>query len=275
MPANSSIFFHDILFSYANNAWTLSVPELRLGNDRMACIVGPNGSGKSTLLRLAAGLLTPCKGVIHLEKTMINAISRRAIARRIGFLPQDTPPLFDLSVETIVEMGRYTHTSWTGALSENDYTAVNKAILDMGIDSLRRRTLSQLSGGERKRALIASALAQEPAILLLDEPTSALDIHHAAGVMRLLAALKTDNRSVIIVTHDLNLAALFSERIILLANGRIIADGTPADVIKEDLIRQAYGENILIMPHPETGSPIVVAQAVHAQNKGKKHASCP
>jgi len=247
-------------FRYADNGWALDIPHLRLGEERVSCIVGPNGSGKSTLLRLAAGMLQPGQGTVRLDGRPLADMPRRAIARRIGFLPQESPPLFDYSVEMVAQMGRYAYVGWTGALAEPDRRAVDRALAAVDMNALRGRRLSHLSGGERRRALIAAVLAQEPGILLLDEPTASLDIHHAAAVMRLLSGPSTDGRAVVIVTHDINLAALFAERILILAKGRIVADGPPRQIVRKAVIRQVYGDEILVSEHPETGEPMIVAR---------------
>lgn len=263
----AEIIFNAVRFAYHPDGWSLCVPKLRMGQERVTCIIGPNGSGKSTLLRLAAGILTPHEGSVRLGSEDIGAIPRRMLARRIGFLPQEAPPLFDVSVDTLTRMGRYSHTGWIGTMTENDHRAVNEALAQTNMQQLRGRPLSHLSGGERRRALIASVLAQEPSVLLLDEPTAALDLHHAARVIRLLARSGPPGRSVIIVTHDINLAALYADRLILVVAGRIAADGPPADVITDAIIREAYGEDIIVAPHPESGAPMAIARSGgHARN---------
>jgi iron complex transport system ATP-binding protein len=266
------IGFADARFRYAGSSWSLAVPDLRLGTERVTCIVGPNGSGKSTLLRLAAGILQPDRGAVRLDGRTLTGMARSAIARRIGFLPQESAPLFDYSVEMVVQMGRYAHGDWLGALAEPDRRAVDAALEAVAMEACRQRPLSHLSGGERRRALIASVLAQQPDILLLDEPTASLDIHHAAAVMRLLSGTGTAGRAVVIVTHDINLAALFADRMLLLVDGRVAADGAPADVVCEAVIRRAYGEDILVRAHPETGGPMVVARRGGGPEGGPRHA---
>lgn len=259
-PGTSRLVFDNVRFSYPDNDWSLSIPELRFGQERVACLVGPNGSGKSTLLRIAAGIIEHPHGSVFLDEIPLLQMPRRLIARRIGFLPQESLPLFDYSVEMVARMGRYAHAGWTGAMSDHDKRAVDKALLAMEMDNLRNRPLSRLSGGERRRALIAAVLAQEPDILLLDEPTAALDLHHAAAVMRLLSGPGTAGRVVVIVTHDINLAALFADRMLMLAKGSIVADGAPGQVVCSEVIRQAYGDDIIVMEHPETGDPMVMAR---------------
>jgi iron complex transport system ATP-binding protein len=260
VKSRDGIVFQDARFTYAENGWSIEIPELRLGAERVTCIVGPNGSGKSTLLRLATGMLHPEKGVVCLDGRALSGMPRRAIARRTGFLPQESPPLFDYSVEMVVQMGRYAHVGWTGALCDADRRAVDAALQAVDIIPMRLRRLSHLSGGERRRALIAAVLAQEPGILLLDEPTASLDIHHAAAVMRLLSGPGTEGRAVVIVTHDINLAALFAERMLMLVKGRIAADGPPEEVVRDEVIQAVYGDDVLVREHPETGGPLVVAR---------------
>ena len=271
MNKGSEIAFADASFSYAENDWSLDVPRLRLGAERVTCIVGPNGSGKSTLLRLAAGILVAATGTVCLDGTSLARIPRRTLARRIGFLPQESPPMFDYSVEMVTQMGRYAHVGWTGALTETDRRAIDRSLVAVDMDALRRRPLSQLSGGERRRSLIAAVLAQEPDILLLDEPTAALDIHHAAAVMRLLAGSGTEGRAVVVVTHDINLAALFADRMLMVVKGRIVADGTPRQVVCTDVIQSAYGQDIFVRQHPETDGPMVFARRDATRHGGSQN----
>ena len=272
MNNRGTLVIEEASFRYAENPWSLDVPTLRFGAQRLTCIVGPNGSGKSTLLRIAAGLLAPTTGRVELEGRALSELSRRAIARRVGFLPQESPPLFDYTVDTVVQMGRYAHTDWLGGIDPEGAHAIDDAIAAVGLTHLRKRPLSQLSGGERRRALIAAVLAQTPNVLLMDEPTAALDIHHAVAVMRLLAKLGEQGQSVVIVTHELNLAALFAERLIMLVNGRIIADGTPQQVIEPDILQAAYGNDVFVREHPETGGPLVVARRDIPVAGGSSHA---
>lgn len=245
-------------FQYEPDSWQLELDRLTFGNEGMVCIVGPNGSGKSTLLRLLAGLQTPSRGRILLDHTPLSRLSRRAIAKRIGFLPQETPSLFDYTVEEVVMMGRYVHGEGVGALTQQDRKATDKAINCLDINFLRHRPLSHLSGGERRRAMIASVLAQEPELLLLDEPTASLDIHHAAAVMRLLSDFSECQPTVIVVTHDINLASLFAKRLLLLADGKRVCDGAPEQVILPATMHNVYGNDLRIEKHPQTGGPLVI-----------------
>ncbi len=248
-----------VRFAYDEAAcWMLSVDQLSLGSERMVCLVGPNGSGKSTLLRLLAGVIAPQSGRIALAGKDMQGMSRATIARRIGYLPQESPALFDLSIDEVVMMGRYVHGAGWGGVSSGDLAAVARALDAVDLVRLRRRRLSQVSGGERRRALIASVLAQEPEILLLDEPTSALDIHHAVDLMRLLAGFRPPEPAVIVVTHDINLASLFSDRMLLLQAGQVLTDGAAACVVTPANLHAVYGGGFLLERHPQTGVPLVV-----------------
>ncbi len=257
---DSRLTLENVTFAYAENGWALHVPHLELGAERITCIVGPNGSGKSSLLRLAAGLLPPHSGTLSLAGTPLSGLSRRRIARDIGFLPQESPPLFDFTVESVVCMGRYAHVHAMGLLTENDNQAVDAALRAVALTGFRDRELSHLSGGERRRALIASVLAQQPRLMLLDEPTSSLDIQHAGALMRVLSGFKDDGPAVVVVTHDINLAALFADRLLLLVDGSIRADGSVAEVVTESVLQAAYGRDLLVREHPESGGPMVVVR---------------
>jgi len=247
-----------IRYSYPDSAWSLEIDRLGLGPEKITGIVGPNGSGKSTLLRIAAGLITPQRGSVRLKGQPITGLKRRQVARTLGFLPQEVPQLFDFSVDQVVRMGRYAHLRPLSMETPEDRRIAEQALAAVELSGVGHRTLSHLSGGERRRVLIASVLAQQPEILLLDEPTNALDIHHAASIMRLLTGLGRKGPTVVIVTHDINLAALFCERLLLLTRGRIQADGSPEEVISPERMLAAYGEELLIRKHPQTGGPMVL-----------------
>lgn len=260
---STCLTMNGVVYAYPGSDWRLEAPSLRLGAEGMTCVVGPNGSGKSTLLRLAAGILQPDTGSVKLGAHSLSTLRRKEIARAVGYLPQEAPPLFDYTVEQVVRMGRYAHAAGAGVLSACDHVAIDRAMHAVEVHTYRGRFLSRLSGGERRRALIASVLAQEPDLLLLDEPTNSLDIHHAAAVMRLLSRLhQTGGPAVVAVTHDLNLASLFAERLLLMRDGDICSDGAPAAVLSDAGLAKIYGEDILVLPHPDTRAPMVLPQRV-------------
>ena len=260
MSLPAEVALRAVRFGYGSDAWELRIPALLFGRETVCGIVGPNGSGKSTLLKIAAGLLPPREGEVELDGHSLARMRRMEIARRLGFLPQECPALFDYTVEQVVAMGRHAHGGVLEMDAPGDREAVARALADVGLEALRHRPLSQLSGGERRRAWIASALAQEPGLLLLDEPTQSLDLHQAAAVMEILARRAAEGLRVVAVLHDLNLAALFCDRLILIQSGEIAADGPPAEILTESRLVPAYGEKIEVLRHPETQKPLVLAR---------------
>lgn len=260
MPSSGQLELRNLRFAYEPAGWSLEIPDLTLGREPLCALIGPNGSGKSTLLKVAAGLLKPETGVVTLDNRFLARMRRPEIARRLGFLPQECPALFDYTVAQVVAMGRHAYGGRLDTPAAADREAVDRALADTGLEALRHRRLSQLSGGERRRAWLASALAQETGILLLDEPTAALDLHQAAVVMEVLARKATAGLRVVAAMHDLNLAGLFCDRLVLLQAGRIAAAGAPAEILTESRLCAVYGRQLEVLPRPETGSPIVVAK---------------
>ena len=225
----------------------------------VVAIIGPNGSGKSTLLRALSRTLPPRHGEILLgESDLYAALSPRDSARAIGVVPQSPDIFLDFTVQDIVAMGRAPHRAARGPLAADtpaDEVAVASALQHAGITAdLAAKPISQVSGGERQRALIARCLAQESPILLLDEPVSALDPHHQRQLLSWLKQLASQhNRTVVVVLHDLNAAAEFAGRIIVLSQGKIVADGTPLAVLTGETIFQVYGVRTWIRSNPATG----------------------
>ncbi len=260
MISSCQLVLSSIRFGYEADGWDLQFPSLSFGGESVCGIVGPNGSGKSTLLKIAAGLLVPQKGTVDLNGHSLSRMPRRSIACVLGFLPQECPVLFDYTVEQVVAMGRHAHGGVLEMSAPGDREAVDRALADVALESLRHRPLSQLSGGERRRAWIASALAQEPHLLLLDEPTQSLDLHQAAVVMEVLARRAANGLRVVAVMHDLNLAALFCDRLVWMQNGKIASDGPPSDLLTPQLISAVYGEKIEVVLHPHTQKPLVLAK---------------
>ncbi|AUX79590.1 MULTISPECIES: ABC transporter ATP-binding protein [Sinorhizobium] len=203
----------------------------------MLGLLGPNGSGKTSLLRLLAGLKQPQSGRISLERQDIKAIPRRMMAQRVAFVEQHATTNANLTVVDVVKLGRFPHRSmfsgWTGA----DEEAVEEALLRSGMAGKRNERWQSLSGGEKQRAHIARALAQSPKELILDEPTNHLDIQHQIGLLGLVASLPITS---VIALHDLNHAAMFCDRLIVLQQGKVVAAGAPKDVLTEDLLRSVF-----------------------------------
>lgn len=249
-----------VAFRYEASDWTLKGVSFALGAGEVLAIIGPNGSGKSTLLKLAAGVLAPQAGRVFLGEEPMAPMDRRDVARRLGYLPQQVGYAFDYTVEDVVAMGRFPHLSGLGFLSANDLAVVDSSLRQTEILPYRSRPLSHLSGGERQRAFLASVLAQEPKVLLLDEPTSALDIHHQAQFFRLLGRLAQGGIGVAVVTHDLNIASFYCTRLLLLARGQTAREGKPEEVLRQEVLREVYGESVIVDTDRRSGKPIVLPE---------------
>jgi iron complex transport system ATP-binding protein len=230
-------------------------------------IIGPNGSGKSTLLRLLLGALAPGSGTVSYEGRPLGSWSRRELARAVGVVPQREEVAFPLTVRQLVAMGRYPHLRTWQREGAADRRAIDHALHRCDGAHLRDRPLGTLSGGELQRVLVARALAQEPRTLVLDEPTAALDIRHEMAIFELLATLAAqDGVTVVVVTHNLNLAARYADRLLLLDRGRNARAGTAAEVMDRETLERVYGWPLLVARHPgpgpDTGAPQVVSLAV-------------
>lgn len=259
----------NVSFQYPEAEWRLDDVSFELHEGELLAIIGPNGSGKSTLLRLATGILSPSAGRVMLEDNVMTAIDRRRVARILGYLPQQAQYAFDYSVEEVVGMGRFAHLTGMGFLTANDQKVVLRSMEQTETLQYRARRLSRLSGGERQRAFLASVLAQEPRVLLLDEPTAALDIHHQARFFHLLQALAARGIGVAVVTHDLNLASFYCDRLLLMSRGRKRAEGGAEEILREPILREAYGEAIRVTRDAETDRPVVLPEAAPAKGEGR------
>jgi len=254
---SSLLALENVSYEYAESEWRLHPLTCSIRAGDVVGIVGPNGSGKSTLLRIAAGVLSPLSGRVLLTGRHVTSLARRQIARSLGYLPQQIAASYDYSVEEVVAMGRFPHLAAASFLEDSDLEVIERCLEVTETASYRFRRLSHLSGGERQRVFLASVLAQEPKVLLLDEPTSALDIHHQVSFFRLLTDLAGRGMGVAVVTHDLNLASLFCSRLLLLAGGRLVKEGTPETVMSAEALSSVYGEVLYIARHQATGRPMV------------------
>lgn len=233
---------------------TLQVPERRVTS-----ILGPNGCGKSTLLKALARLIVPTGGEVKLSGQALGAIDTRVLARQLAILPQSPRAPDGITVADLVRRGR---TPWRGFLapwSEDDGRICAQALEQVGLQEMVDRPIDELSGGQRQRAWIALVLAQDTRYLLLDEPTTWLDLAHQLEVLSLLRQRNRDHgTTVVAVLHDLNLAARFSDHLILLGADGLVASGAPDEVVTEDRLRQAFGLEALVVSDPVTGRPLVV-----------------
>ncbi len=247
-----------ITHSYAETDWALDDVNLKLNAGQFIGIIGPNGAGKSTLLKIAAGTIHSQSGSVKLLGKNIHDLSRRVIAQDMAYLPQSVSSLFDYQVEELVAMGRFPHLPTAGFMQKRDIDVVEQCMVLTDTTAFRNRQVSHLSGGEKQRVLLASVLAQEPQVLLLDEQTTGLDIHHQIAFFKLLKDLAAKGIAVATVTHDLNLAGQFCDKLFLMANGRKMIEGGVEDVLKQDTLNDIYHENIYVGQHPQTGKPIVL-----------------
>jgi iron complex transport system ATP-binding protein len=227
---------------------------LRVVPGTLYAIIGPNGSGKSTLLKLLLGALKADEGEVLFAGQHVREWSRRALAQRIGVVPQGEEMAFPITVHEIVAMGRYPHLGVLGRPGPEDREAIDQALERCDVIDLADRPISRLSGGERQRALIARALAQRPGTLVLDEPTVSLDIRHEMQIFELLAELAaTDGVTVVLVTHHLNLAARYADRLLLLDRGAPVAEGPSSDVLSRETIERVYRWPVMVGAHPGPG----------------------
>ena len=228
------------------------------GPGLITAVVGPNGSGKSTIVRALLGRVALEQGTIDLAGTPLASLDRRAVARRLAVVPQREDAAFPRSVREFVAFGRYAHASLWGGLTAADRAAVDDAVRRTDVEPLLHRRTDELSGGEWQRVRVARALAQGAGALVLDEPNSYLDIAHEMALFELLDAVARAGTSVLLISHQLNLVARFASRIVLLANGKVVADGPPSDVMQGDRLEAVYGWPVVVTRDPAVGAPVLV-----------------
>ncbi|WP_018258198.1 ATP-binding cassette domain-containing protein [Halomicrobium katesii] len=229
--------------------------SLRVPAGEFVGLVGPNGAGKTTLLRTVNGAIDPDAGRVLVDGDRMSDLSSRAGSRRVATVPQDTGTRFAFSVEDVVAMGRTPHRSRFG--SDDGGDAVERALERTSIASFRDRRISTLSGGERQRVFVARAIAQEAPALVLDEPTASLDVNHATRTLSLVCELVADDRAVLGAIHDLEAAARFCDRLVMLADGEVVASGAPADVLTADALATSFDMESVVTRNPVTGAPTV------------------
>ncbi|MER6166340.1 ABC transporter ATP-binding protein [Streptomyces violaceorubidus] len=221
-------------------------------------IIGPNGCGKSTLLRTLSRLLRPTGGTVVLDGEDIAALRTRDVAKKLGLLPQAPVAPEGLTVSDLVARGRHPHQSWLRQWSSDDAEVVRRALAMTGVSDLADRPVDSLSGGQRQRVWISMTLAQGTDLLLLDEPTTYLDLAYAVDVLDLVDDLHESGRTVVMVLHDLNLATRYSDHLVVMKEGAVLAQGHPRDVITTDLLREAFGLRAMVIDDPVGDRPLVV-----------------
>ncbi|MDF1799451.1 MAG: ABC transporter ATP-binding protein [Planctomycetota bacterium] len=241
--------FKDVSFEYGGDANDRGLRALDgvdgyLRRGELVAVLGPNGAGKSTLVRLLAGLAQPLGGSVHLAGKPLERLGHRERAREVALVPQHLDRVPEMHVGDFVLGGRYAHLGPWRKHTAADHAATEAAFRGCDIEGLEGRLLSTLSGGQRQRALIARALAQESPILLVDEPTNSLDPRHQLAIFELLADLAAADRAVLVVTHDLNLASQFATRLVLMDEGRIVAQGPAEVVLRREVLEPVYGDGL-------------------------------
>jgi len=232
--------------------------DLRLEEGEVLALIGPNGAGKSTLLRVAAGVLPPAAGRVLLEDRDLSTLPARERARHIAVVPQEGPIPSGLFVREMVSLGRTPYSRLLLGPTAGDRDAVDWALSAAGVHDLADRFVEELSGGERQRVILARALAQQPRLLLLDEPTANLDLHHQVAMLELVRGLsRSQGLAVLAAIHDLQLAALYCDRVALLSGGEIVSQGAPEVVLTAPLLHAAFGQRVVLSAHPTHGVPLV------------------
>jgi iron complex transport system ATP-binding protein len=240
-------------FRYGSRA-VLSDVSLEVGRGRIVGILGPNGSGKTTLVRILLGLLRPASGSVSVSGRDVGSYGRRELARELAAVPQETPVDFPFTVMELVLMGRTPHLGLLGIETAADVRAAEEAMDACGVRHLAERPIDALSGGELRRAVIARALAQGARALVLDEPTAGLDIHHQVAIFDLLRRQAREGRAILVVVHDLNLAAAYCDELLLLKDGRTEARGAVEDVLTYHRIKECYGVDVYVGVNEVTGA---------------------
>jgi iron complex transport system ATP-binding protein len=231
---------------------------------KITAIIGPNACGKSTLLRSLGRLIQPAAGEVRFQGRNISAFRPRGFAQQVGFLPQAPLPPPDVLVEDLVVSGRYPHQRWYRQWSRADQAAVDGALAATAADEFRHRAAETLSGGQRQRAFLAMTLARQAPVLLLDEPTTFLDISHQIDVLDLVATANQEHgATIVMVLHDLNLAARYAHNVIAMRDGRVVCAGPPAQVVTSELVSEVFGIRATVVPDPRTGRPLVLPRILH------------
>jgi iron complex transport system ATP-binding protein len=238
--------------------------DLRIAAGQITAVIGANACGKSTLLRGMARLLKPRRGAVYLDGKRIERLRTIELAKELGVLPQSPTAPDGITVADLVSRGRYPHQGWFRHWTRDDEEAVARALEATGTADLVERRVQDLSGGQRQRVWVAMALAQETDVLLLDEPTTFLDIAHQIELLDLLVRLNLDSRkTIVVVLHDLNLACRYAHRVVAMKDGRVYAEGPPAEVVDAELVAAVFGIAAEVIEDPVSGAPLVIPHSGH------------
>lgn len=259
---------HNIAVGYAERA-VIDALSLELARGQITALVGPNGSGKSTLLKTLARLLKPGAGTVLLDGKAISTLPTAEVAQRLAILPQGPGAPAGLTVAELVEQGRYPHVGALRMLKQQDHQAVRAALALTNMTDFAHRAVDGLSGGERQRAWMALTLAQDTPVLLLDEPTTFLDIGYQLEVLDLVQQLNRERKmTIVLVLHDVNQAARYADRMVVLNHGRIVADGPPHTVLTPALLAEVFHVRANIVTDPASNTPVCLPYAVVSRERG-------
>lgn len=261
--SHPSLLAQNLLAGYGERT-VLDDINLAIGSGQSTAIVGANACGKSTLLRVLARLIAPRQGEVLLEGKAIHQVPTRRLAQRLGFLPQSPIAPEGITVLELVSRGRHPHQGLFHRWRKEDETAVFEALTATHMAAFADTAVDELSGGQRQRAWIAMALAQQTQVLLLDEPTTFLDIHHQIEVLDLLIDLnRTRHTTIVMVLHELNLAARYADTLIAMANGRVYATGNPDKILTEPMVKEVFGLESRVITDPVSGKPMMIPIGRH------------
>lgn len=253
------IAFRDLVVQYPRaKRRAVDGISLEAARGQITAVVGPNGSGKSTLVRALVGRVTPQAGDVRIDDQPVRSMDRRGVARAVAVVAQSEETAFPVTVAEYIALGRFPHVGAWHRTGEADRIAMERATELADVGEFLTRQMDALSGGERQRVRLARALAQGGQGLVLDEPTAFLDIGHEMTVFELLVALAREGQAVLLVSHNLNLVARFAQRIVLLESGKVVADGTPTQVMQPATLERVYGWPIAVTTDPTTGTPTLV-----------------
>ncbi len=262
-----SLDARDLAVRYGDSGLALDGVSCGVSGGRLLAVVGPNGSGKTTLVRALSGLVRLERGEVRVEGKPLAQWTRPALARVLAVVPQGEEVVFPLRVEETVMLGRYARLGPFAAPGAADRAAVADALARCDVAAFAGRTIDSLSGGEWQRVRLARALAQEPRVLVLDEPTTSLDVRHEMELFELVRRLVDGGLAGLVITHHINLAARFADRMMLLSAGRIAAEGTPAEVLRRETLREVFGWPVAVTTWCD-GSPQVVPLRPHEAQDG-------
>lgn len=250
----------NLTFAYAEEPVLIDV-SIHFQPGEFTGIIGPNGSGKSTLLKLIGGILPSPSEAVYFKNRKLSQYKKKELAIAIAWIPQEKQMAFPFKVIDIVLMGRHPYLSPLTFEGQDDYRIAEEAMRQTQVMEFAERSFNEISGGEKQRVMIASAISQQPEVMLLDEPTSALDIKYQVGILGILKKLnEQDNKTLVLAMHDLHLASKYCRRLILLKKGRVFCDGTPAEVLTKEILEEVYEVRVKIFHDDEDGSLIVVPE---------------